>query len=258
MRAVLIASAAAAALLLTACGRGGDTSAANQAAPGNEETAALDNTTAAETASAEPATPEDAVQSAQALDQSAASAPAAVASYSYNEGGAAVRAVEDPGHGMRLQENGRSYFYRPGETTPYLVRDGDYAYAYTAGRLTGVLDKRGHRVDDRTLHPRQAQAQQALARARQAEQHRGPEANDHDRGGPHGPDQAGHDQTGHDHRPDARDAGHGPGDHAGPAPADHHDTGHTSQHHGHTGAAKSGPDDNHDQISDREEHRPGH
>lgn len=162
MRHILTASAAAGALLLvSACQRD---QAAEQPAPANA--AATAPAAIEEPLAPEPTTPESAAQAAAALERTASAAPAQVATYDFDEGDAEVEAAVDPAQGLRLSERGRTYFYRPGETAPYLVREGDYAYAYRDGRLTGVLDRQGRKLDDRTADARRAQAEQALARGR--------------------------------------------------------------------------------------------
>ena len=277
MRALLIASAAAGVLLVAGCGRGTET--ANSTAPAADNGTGATETTAVASAGvtpgadvAEPATPEAAVQSAEAQDQSASSSTAAP--YNFTQGAAVVRAVAAP-TGLRLEENGRRYFYRPGETTPYLVREGSYSYAYSHGRLIGVLDDHGKRLDDRTMQARRGAAEQALARARSlrgaADHHAPPQArqaeqHDHGDGGrdngpgdhSNGPGSQASQRPGDDHGANDRtQQDHGASDHGS---ASHDRSGHGSPSHtgrDRNGAARSGPDDNHDQVSDRERRRPG-
>lgn len=98
----------------------------------------------------DPATPTDAANAAREMDSRALAAGPSVASYDFDVAGDDVAAINDIERGLRLADGRRTYFYRPREATPYLVREGDFAYAYRRGQLTGVLDSGGHLVEDDT------------------------------------------------------------------------------------------------------------
>ncbi len=71
----------------------------------------------------------------------------------------ALRLVEPIAGGERY------YYYRPGATEPYLVRDNDYAYAYSGGRLVTVYDSRGRALAEADAERRADYAGRYLARA---------------------------------------------------------------------------------------------
>lgn len=75
----------------------------------------------------------------------------------------AMRVVEPISGGDRY------YYYRPGSADPYLVRDNDYAYAYSGGRLVTVYDNRGRALPERDALARADYAGRYLARARALE-----------------------------------------------------------------------------------------
>ena len=115
----------------------------------------------------DPATPADAASAARELDNRALAAGPGVASYDFDVAGDDVAAINDIERGLRLSDGRRTYFYRPREATPYLVREGDFAYAYRRGQLTGVLDAGGHLVeDDDALRIRTQAATVAMDHAR--------------------------------------------------------------------------------------------
>lgn len=166
MRRILMVSACAGALaLLGACNRSNNLpSAPSQSSPTQGS-----NLAAATAGAAAPlADPQRAAQAANALDQSVSAPSPAIQRYDASQDGRTVRAAEDPSRGLRVAEGGRTYFYQPGQDTPYLVRQGGYSYAYDRGRLTGILDQNDQRVDQRTQESMRRNADQWLIRARAA------------------------------------------------------------------------------------------
>jgi len=77
------------------------------------------------------------------------------------------------GDALRLyeatSEGDRYYYYRPGESDPYLVRDAGYSYAYSGGDLVTVYDDRGRALDRMEADRRAEYAGRYLARARALE-----------------------------------------------------------------------------------------
>ena len=77
------------------------------------------------------------------------------------------------GDALRLYEatsdGDRYYYYRRGESDPYLVRDSGYAYAYSGGNLVTVYDDRGRALDRNETDRRSEYAGRYLARARSLE-----------------------------------------------------------------------------------------
>jgi hypothetical protein len=256
MRALLLGCAAALALT-TGCQRQ-QQAATNQAAPPLPDAGAEP----AAAPAPEPASPEQAVAASQAQEQAA---PAAA--FEVSADGAAVQAAEDASHDLRLKEGPRTYFYRAGQAAPYLVREGDYAYAFKDGRLSGVVDRRGRPVDDKHLGPRRTEAEKILSRGRDLK-HAADQRQDGDRGQRSDRRQAPSDEPG---RAADRHGGQGEDqrtDHASqpPTDADRHterdsgrDTSHRADarttHRADARTPPSGPDADRDQVADRAEHR---
>lgn len=90
--------------------------------------------------------------------------------YGFDYGGSRPYVWRSDDNAMRVVENtsdgDRYYYYRPGQSDPYLVRDPHYAYAYSGGELVTVYDDRGRVVSERDLGPRTDYAGRYLARAR--------------------------------------------------------------------------------------------
>ena len=61
----------------------------------------------------------------------------------------------------------RHYYYQPGASTPYLVRDPSYSYAYDGAALVMVYDHGGHPLPPNAYGPRWDYAGRYLARAQQ-------------------------------------------------------------------------------------------
>lgn len=93
--------------------------------------------------------------------------------YSFDYDGSRPYVWRSDDNAMRVveytSEGDRYYYYRPGQSDPYLVRDPHYAYAYSGGELVTVYDDRGRVVSERDLGPRTDYAGRYLARARAIE-----------------------------------------------------------------------------------------
>ena len=63
-------------------------------------------------------------------------------------------------------EGDRAYYYEPGASDPYLVRDGSYAYAFSEGGLVAVYDARGHPLSQDETDRWADRAGRTFARAR--------------------------------------------------------------------------------------------
>ena len=59
----------------------------------------------------------------------------------------------------------RYYYYQPGATEPYLVRDPQYAYGFADGQLVAVYDDEGHLLQPEQIDQRIDDAGRYLARA---------------------------------------------------------------------------------------------
>lgn len=65
-----------------------------------------------------------------------------------DDGVEAAAAVTDAGY--RIAEGGRTYYFRTGESQPYLIRRGNESYTFRNGQLDRVLDSAGRDLTDAT------------------------------------------------------------------------------------------------------------
>ena len=65
-----------------------------------------------------------------------------------------------------VEDGFRFYYYRPGSSEPYLVRDPQYAYGFSGGILIAVYDEQGRLLPPEYVNQRADDASRYLARAR--------------------------------------------------------------------------------------------
>lgn len=168
----------AAALVLSGCNNPSQPTAMMSASASDEALAAVDTPVAPAVQALPPAPkpkivyvsrPADRyayVDDAYAMNDAFGDAPPDY-SFAYDGGRPLVWLAAD--NALRLVEpiagGERYYYYRPGATEPYLVRDNDYAYAYDGGRLVTVYDSRGRALAQADAERRADYAGRYLARA---------------------------------------------------------------------------------------------
>lgn len=90
---------------------------------------------------------------AEALDRRIAAAPADIAVADFNQGSLISRAWRQGGQIIKIAEPvigdlgrkmaERHYYFRPGELTPYLIRESEASYAVEGGKIAAVFSRDG-------------------------------------------------------------------------------------------------------------------
>ena len=84
----------------------------------------------------------------------------------FNHADAPAEAWQDPDQGMRVVSGQKTYYYKRGETEPYLAQDNGATYAFKNGAPTAVLGRDGQPVSGPGAMQSLAQAKAAVAEGR--------------------------------------------------------------------------------------------
>lgn len=85
----------------------------------------------------------------------------------WREGDAIVRITEPLMGGVGRKIGERSFYYRPGDLDPFLVRDAEAAYALEGGKLTAVYSREGTELQARAARDKAEIEGRVLSRARE-------------------------------------------------------------------------------------------